>query len=72
MGTGYKINQMEILPPPPGVSPSGKAQVFISFVHEEQKVAEAVQTFIEAVLSVKAFVSCDRWAIVAGEQWLER
>jgi hypothetical protein len=57
---------------PGGVGASGMAQVFISFVHEEQDVAEAVQKFIEEVLQVNAFVSCDRWAIFAGEQWLER
>jgi hypothetical protein len=64
---------MDILPLPGAVSaPSGRVQVFISFVHEEQKLAEAVQKFIEEVLHVNAFVSCDKWAIFAGEQWLER
>jgi hypothetical protein len=64
---------MAIPPLPGGVSaPAGKAKVLISFIHEEQKEAEAVQQFIEEVLRVKVFVSCDTRAIVAGEQWLER
>lgn len=64
---------MEILPLPGGVTaPGGKVEVFISFVHEERRVAETVQNFIEEVLRVKTFVSCDRWSIFAGEQWLER
>jgi hypothetical protein len=61
---------MEMLPG--GIGTSETSRVFISFVHEEQDVAEAVQRFIEEVLGVKAFVSCDKWAIFAGDQWLER
>jgi hypothetical protein len=63
---------MEMLPLSGGVNASEEAQVFISFVHEEQDAAEAVQQFIEEVLQVKAFVSCDKWAIFAGDQWLDR
>ena len=62
---------MDMLPLPGG-DHTGMAQVFISFVHEEQVVAEAVQKFIEEVLQVNVFVSCDKWAMFAGEQWLER
>jgi hypothetical protein len=64
------IESMEMLPG--GVGASDSPCVFISFVHEEQDVAEAVQRFIEEVLEVRAFVSCDKWAMFAGDQWLER
>jgi hypothetical protein len=42
---------------PGGVGASAIAQVFISFVHEERAVAEAVQKFIEEVLHVSTFIS---------------
>ena len=50
------------------------AQVFISFIHEEQRYAECVQRFIKAVLgdSVGAFLSSDTWQVYAGERWLDR
>lgn len=60
-----------MLPPPRGAHPSEAARVFISFIHEEQDAAEVVQEFIEVVLRVKAFVSCDKWAIFAGDVWLD-
>lgn len=67
------IMAMEMPPLPGGLTaPGGKVEVFISFVHEDQEVAETVQNFIEAVLRVNTFVSCDKWAIFAGEHWLER
>lgn len=50
------------------------AQVFISFIHEEQRYAECVQRFIKAVLgdTVGAFLSSDTWQVYAGERWLDR
>jgi hypothetical protein len=57
------------------------ADVFISFIHEEQEVAEAVQRFIKGVLNINpfdsighkaVFMSSDQWAIHAGEMWLDR
>ncbi len=50
------------------------AQVFISFIHEEQQYAECVQRFIKAVLGdeVGAFLSADTWQVYAGERWLDR
>jgi hypothetical protein len=50
------------------------ADVFISFIHEEEEVAQAVQTFVGKVLEGKAdvFLSSDTWQIYAGEVWLER
>jgi hypothetical protein len=46
----------------------------MSFIHEEQEVAEAVQTFLSKMLEGKAevFMSADTWQIYAGELWLER
>lgn len=50
------------------------AQVFVSFIHEEEKVADCVQHFIREVLGhqIDSFLSSDKWAIYAGEQWLDR
>ena len=49
------------------------AQVFISFVHEEQAVAVAVQHLLEKRLgSETVFLSADEWQIHAGEIWLDR
>jgi TIR domain len=49
-------------------------EVFISFVHEEEEVAKAVQKFIGKVLQGKTqvFMSADTTQIHAGELWLER
>lgn len=48
--------------------------VFISFIHEEEREAECVQSFIVAVLHLqdRPFMSSDRWKIYAGELWLGR
>jgi hypothetical protein len=53
---------------------STMADVFISFIHEEEEVAEAVQTFVKKVLEGKTevFMSADTWQIYAGEIWLDR
>jgi TIR domain-containing protein len=48
------------------------AEVFISFIHEEQLVAEAVQRVIMEVLKAPVFISADEWQIYAGEIWLDR
>lgn len=49
------------------------AQVFISFIHEEEKVAAAVQRLIKKKLKgAEVFLSSDQWQIHAGEIWLER
>jgi hypothetical protein len=50
------------------------ADVFISFIHEEQEVAETIQTFLGKVLpsQAKVFMSADTWQIYAGELSLER
>jgi hypothetical protein len=50
------------------------ADVFISFIHEESATAEAVQKFVNQMLSGKAnaFLSSDKFQVYAGELWLER
>ncbi len=52
------------------------ANVFISFVHEEQRVAEAVQELLKGHLQRSlpngVFLSADDWQVFAGEVWLER
>jgi hypothetical protein len=49
------------------------ADVFISFIHEEQQVAEAVQGLLRDMLPTgSVFLSSDRWQMFAGEVWLDR
>jgi hypothetical protein len=49
------------------------AQVFLSFIHEEQDWADQVNAFVRTVLpGVGSFLSSDRNAILAGEDWMER
>jgi len=49
------------------------ADIFISFIHEEEPVASALQRFIKALLtSTEVFMSADTWQVYAGEIWLDR
>ena len=50
------------------------ARVFISFVHEDEKVAESVQRYITEQLKLTGdvFLSSDQWQVFAGEVWLDR
>ena len=50
------------------------ADIFISFVHEQKQVAEAVKLFLLQKLETKSdiFLASDMWAIYAGEDWLKR
>jgi len=50
------------------------AQVFISFIHEEEDYAQAVQKFITRILGEDAtpFLSSDKLQIYAGEKWVDR
>jgi hypothetical protein len=49
------------------------ADVFISFIHEEEMIAKALQKFLCEVLpSTKVFLSADTWQVYAGEIWLDR
>ena len=50
------------------------AQVFISFIHEQQDWANNLQLFLLRVLQGQAdtFLSSDKNAIYAGEDWMRR
>jgi hypothetical protein len=48
--------------------------IFISFIHEDEKVADGVKRFLHEKLELnsKVFLASDKWAIYAGEDWLKR
>ena len=50
------------------------ASIFMSFIHEEESAAKHVHDFIRQILgqSIDTFISSDRNAIYAGEDWMER
>lgn len=52
------------------------ADVFISFIHEEERIAQAVQTYLKKHLQHHlpqgVFLSADDWQVFAGEIWLDR
>jgi TIR domain len=49
------------------------ADVFLSFIHEQQSVAVAVQKLLQDNLKRhKVFLSADVWQVLAGENWLDR
>jgi len=50
------------------------ADIFISFIHEEEDYAQAVQKFITRILGTdaKPFLSSDKLQIYAGEKWIDR
>jgi TIR domain len=50
------------------------AQVFITFIHEEETIAIVVQQFIRDVLGedVTPFMSSDTSTVYAGERWMDR
>jgi TIR domain len=47
------------------------ADLFISHIHEEADVAEAVMRFLRE-FDLAAFLSSDHWQLHAGERWFER
>lgn len=50
------------------------ANVFISFIHEEERVATAARDLLRDKLGAEhnIFLSADTWQVRAGEVWLER
>ena len=42
------------------------ADIFISFIHEDEKVAEGVKRFLNEKLRIKSevFLASDKWAIL--------
>jgi hypothetical protein len=52
----------------------GNARVFISYVHEDKEIAEAVQRMLASVLKLEdeVFLSADTTQVLAGHVWLDR
>jgi TIR domain len=50
------------------------AEIFISYVHEDQMVAEAAKVIIETDLKLdgQVFIISDQGQVMAGEEWLVR
>jgi hypothetical protein len=49
------------------------AGIFISFIHEENRVAEAVSRFLRKhIKRTDVFLASDQWTVYAGEDWLKR
>src|SRR6185437_12206889 len=49
------------------------ADIFISFIHEEEEVAKAVSDYLQALVpDAKVFLASDKWQIYAGEDWLKK
>ena len=50
------------------------ARLFVSFVHEDEKVASAVQDLLQTELNLgkEVFLSSDKSLIYAGDLWLEK
>ena len=49
------------------------SSVFISFVHEDERVATALQQYLGSNFGVHdVFISSDQWKVYAGEDWLAR
>jgi hypothetical protein len=49
------------------------AHVFISFIHEEQAIATAIQEVLSGLLPANdVFISADNYQVFAGEIWLEK
>lgn len=53
------------------------AKVFISFIHEDERVADAVKRLIEnkfgrSLEHGDVFLSSDRWTLRHGENWMDR
>ena len=48
------------------------AKVFISFIHEERQVADALQQFIRQKLDMHEVFLSSEWQIYGGEDWLQK
>lgn len=53
---------------------SGVPRVFISYVHEDRDIAEAVQRMLSSVLNLEkeVFLSADETQVLAGHVWLDK
>jgi len=48
------------------------AKVFISFIHEEQSVAKAIETLLRQKLKFHDVFLSSEWQIYAGDDWLTK
>jgi len=49
------------------------ADIFISYIHEEEEIAKAVYDYLDALVpNAEVFISSDKWQIYAGEDWLKK
>lgn len=48
------------------------AEIFISHIHEDERVASALNWVLRDKLKITAFLSSDVWQLRAGEEWLTR
>ena len=50
------------------------AGVLVSFIHEEERVAEAVKQYLDEKLDLGQvlFMSSDQWQVYGGDDWLEK
>jgi hypothetical protein len=48
------------------------ARIFLSFVHEDQTVAAAVQSILTEFVGEDAFMSSDQTQVFAGDRWFEK
>jgi hypothetical protein len=53
---------------------AGRARVFISYVHEDKDIAQAVQSLLSSALDLEeeVFLSADQTQVLAGHIWLDR
>lgn len=53
---------------------AGRARVFISYVHEDKDIAQAVQSLLSSTLNIEneVFLSADQTQVLAGHVWLDR
>ena len=67
----FPLNFLEVVP---RGNLSAMADIFISFVHEDEGVADALKVFLSEKLrpGSKVFLASDKWAIYAGEDWLKK
>jgi hypothetical protein len=47
-------------------------RVFVSFVHEDQAIAKAVQGVITGFIGLDVFLSTDQAQVFAGDNWLQK
>lgn len=58
---------------PAATTGAAGGEVFISFVHEDQAVAKALQAYIASGLQLSnVFLSSDQSIVYAGDRWIDK